>query len=41
MVAIVILFATINELKRRIREVWDECANPQSNETVSPPFGSR
>ena len=26
MVAIVILFATINELKRRIRDVWDECA---------------
>ena len=38
-------FPTIDELKRRIHDVWDECAtdrlpNPQSNETVSPPFGS-
>ena len=37
-------FATIDELKRRVSDVWDECVtdlpNPQSNETVSPPFGS-
>ena len=33
-------FATIDELKRRIRDVWDECAR-QSKETVSPPFGIR
>ena len=38
-------FTTIDELKRRICDVWDECStdlppNAERNQTVSPPFGS-
>ena len=39
-------FATIDKLKRKIRDVWDESVadlppNPKTNKAVSPPFGSR